>query len=237
MQEEEVQKQERPQMLLFDVYETLLDMTQVEQKVNDMLHNKKAYRIWLELLMEYTFLDSATGQFHSFDLLTQAAIQRTTELLGQPMNDSIYNDIMVLMKHSPLQEGVQEGLSMLYKQNYRMAALTNSSVNIITERMEGTGLISYFDFVISAEQIKSYKPSKLAYEAVAKKAGLPVDSILTVTSQSWDLTGAYGAGMKTAYLQQKGQWLLPQSPKPVLIADDLPGLARQLEELYPKTEE
>lgn len=236
MQQEAVQIPERPQMLLFDVYETLLDMTQVEQKVNDMLHNKKAYRIWLELLMEYTFLESATGQFHSFDLLSQTAIQRTTELLGQPKNDSIYNEIMVLMKHSPLQDGVQEGLSMLYEQNFRLAALTNSSVNIITERMEGTGLISYFDFVLSAEQVKSYKPAKAAYESVAKKAGLPVESILTVTSQAWDLCGAFGAGMKTAYIQQKGQWLLPQSPQPVLTANDLPSLARMLEELYPRTQ-
>lgn len=224
---------EKPQLILFDVYETLLDMSMVESKMNDLLNSKRSYRIWIELLMQYCLLESSSGQFHDFSSVSRAALSTTGEIIGHSVTDQMNEDIMLLMKHAPLHEGVEEGLSTLNDQGFRLAALTNASVGIITERMDATGLVSYFEFVVSAEQIKKYKPSKEAYEAIAKKAKLQPSEILVVTSRGWDLCGAVNAGMKTVFIQHGSRNVYPLAPEPSLRAKNLVDLAQQLGALFP----
>ena len=37
-----------PKMVLLDVYETMLDMSEVENRVNDLMGSKKGYMFWFE---------------------------------------------------------------------------------------------------------------------------------------------------------------------------------------------
>ncbi len=224
---------EKPKLILFDVYETLLDMSMVESKMNDLLHSRRAYRIWIEILMQYCLLESSSTQFHDFATVSRTALTTTGDIVGHSVTDQMNEDVMLLMKHAPLHEAVELGLSNLNDLGYRLAALTNASVNIITERMEATGLVSYFEFVISAEQIKKYKPSKEAYEAVSKKARLQPSEILVVTSRGWDLCGAVNAGMKTAFIEHDGRNRYPLAPEPVLKSKNMIDLAQQLGTLFP----
>lgn len=224
---------EKPKLILFDVYETLLDMSMVESKMNDLLNSKRSYRIWIELLMQYCLLESSSGQFHDFSTVSHAALTTTGEIVGHSVTDQMNEDIMLLMKHAPLHEAVEEGLSKLNDQGYRLAALTNASVSIIKERMDATGLVSYFEFVISAEQIKKYKPSRESYEAVSKKAGLAPSEILVATSRGWDLCGAVNAGMRTVFIQHGHRNLYPLAPEPIMKAKNLVELAQQLGTLFP----
>lgn len=218
----------KPKLLLFDVYSTLLDMTQIERRVNQILDSKRGYILWFELLMQYIFVDNNTSQFHNFSAIADATFRMTHRMLERQEKEHHIKEILELMKHLPVCEGVQEGFSDFYAQDYRIAALTNSPEKIVIERMERTGLISYFEKVLSAEQVGKYKPAKQVYEWAAEQFKLNPNEILLVSTHGWDIAGAANAGMKTAYVEQSKQLLYPLAPSPDFICKTISDLADQL---------
>jgi 2-haloacid dehalogenase len=218
-----------PKLILLDVYETLVDMSDLERKVNNLLGSKRGYLLWFELLMQYCLVDNSIEQFDPFTSIAKATMKMAGQKLDKEVRDDDIEDALEWMKHLPLHESVQEGLSLLHDQGFRLAALTNSPDHIIQERMERTGLISYFEAVLSAEQIKKYKPSLEVYYWASQKLQVPVQEILFVSAHSWDLAGAANSGMQTAYIQQKMDCLYSLVPQPHYKARDLVDLANQLQ--------
>ena len=219
---------EKPRVILLDVYETLLDMTDVEKRVNNLLDNKRGYRMWFELFMQYCFVDNCTVQFNSFASIAKATLQMAAKTFGEKVNDEAIGGLLELLNHLPVKEHVQEGLSLLHDNGYRIAALTNSPQQIVTNRMERTGLVSYFEVVLSAEHVQKYKPSIEVYEWAAAKLGVALNEILLVSAHGWDIAGGANAGMQTAYLKQPDEMLYPLAPPPNIIASDLEDLAGKL---------
>lgn len=214
-------------VLLFDIYGTLLNMGDIKRKVNRLLDTKRGYIIWSEMLLHYSLVDNAT-QFHPFTDIASAAMKMAAKELGIQTTTGDFEEVMEALKHLPIHENVQEGLSALHDQDLRLWAMSNFSSDIVRERMERTGLVSYFDNIISAEDIKKYKPGHEAYQYACRVSETPAGEILLITSHGWDICGAMHAGMKTAYIERGGEVLYPLSPEPDFKAKDLTDLARQL---------
>lgn len=219
----------RPTVILLDVYETLLDMSEVEKRVNLLLDSKNGYTIWFEMFMQYCFVDNCIVQFNDFPSIAYATLQMAGRTLGREIGERDINDVLELLKHLPVHEGVQEGLSKLNDAGYRIAALTNSPEKTVRERMERTGLISYFEKVMSAEHVKKYKPSIAVYEWAIVQLEVEANEILLVSAHGWDLAGAVNAGLQTAYMKQSKQMLYPLAPEPAYICTSLLDLSQQLQ--------
>src|SRR5689334_5588805 len=114
----------KPQVIILDVYETMLDMSEMERRVNSLLNSTRGYIIWFELLMEYCFVDNCTSKFNDFASIAKATMQMTASKLGQDISDSDIDSLLVLLKQLPIREEVQKGLSELIDNGYRIAALT-----------------------------------------------------------------------------------------------------------------
>lgn len=231
MQEVENTLTIRPKVIVLDIYETLLDMSEVKRKVNSLLDSRRGYIIWFELFMQYCFVDNCTIQFNDFTAIAKATMQMAAFKLNITVTENDVNNALEVLKHLPIRDGVQPGLSALLDEGYRIAALTNSPEDILRERMERTGLISYFECVLSAEQVKKYKPSLEVYRWAAKKMNAKEKEMLFVSAHGWDIAGAYNAGMETAFMQLDNEILYPLAPQPSFTCSSLPDLATQLEHL------
>jgi 2-haloacid dehalogenase len=218
-----------PELILFDVYQTLLDMSELEKRVNGLLDSKRGYQLWDAWLMQYCFANNALDHHTGFLSLAGATLEMAGKYFGRTIRSSDIDDIVLLFQQLPVQEGVQEGLSLLHQQGYRIAALTNVPAATVIPRMERTGLVSYFEEVMSAESIKKYKPAREVYDWAAKKLEIRNEDILMVTTHGWDIAGAANAGMQTAYLKQGRVIHFPLAPEPQIISSNLPDLAGQLE--------
>ncbi|GAA4730342.1 haloacid dehalogenase type II [Flavisolibacter ginsenosidimutans] len=190
-----------PKVVLFDVYETLLDMQYIKQKINSLLSNKWAYRYWFELLMQYCLVENSIGTFHPFAAIAKETLKKTALPFGHRLYDEEIEELLGLFDHLPVNEGVTECLSLLADHNCRIAALTNTSEQIICDRMERTGLISYFEAVFSAEEVKKYKPATEVYTWTLRQLNVQPEEVLYVSTQDWDVAGAASAGMMTAYIE------------------------------------
>ena len=218
----------KPRLILLDVYETLLDMSEIERRVNSLLDSKRGYIIWFDLFMQYCFVDNCTAQFNDFTSIAKVTMQMAARTLGRRIHDDDIHLVLELLKHLPLHDGVQKGLSLLHGQDFRIAALTNSPQQTVMDRMERTGLISYFEMVLSAELVKKYKPCIEVYEWAVKKLDVEARQTLLVSAHGWDIAGAANAGMQTGYMKQDKQMLYPLAPEPNLICTSLADLATQL---------
>jgi len=218
---------------LFDVYETLLDMELLERKTNAILNSKRGYLYWFELFMQYCFVDNSLDEHHSFASIAKATLDMAARNLGVYITNDQADEIVELLNHLPLNEGTTEALSDLYDQNYRIAALTNASQEIIQNRMESTGLISYFEEVLSAEQAKKYKPAKEVYLWAAENLGLLPETILFVSSHSWDIAGAANAGMQTVFVAPEKGMFYPLYKDPDFRVKSVEQLVEELKQLFP----
>lgn len=221
----------RPKLILLDVYETLLDLGEIQTKVNDLLKSRRGYHVWFELFIQYCFADNSTGLFHPFADIAKATLAMAANRMGLHLEEHRQEEVVWLLRHAPLKPNVQEGLSQLNDQGYTLAALTNAPQSIVADRMEPTGLVSYFEFVLSTEQIKKYKPALEVYQWALKKAGVAPAEVLLVSAHSWDIMGAATAGLQTAYLGQD-KLFYALAPEPNYRATDLLDLAAQLNMLY-----
>lgn len=227
----------RPKVILMDVYGTLLDLFEVEKRVNSLMDSKKGYLIWFELFMQYCFVDNSTSEFNDFSAIAGATMEMTAKTLGRTVTDYEVDGILDLLKHLPLHAEVQQGLSLLRDQHFKIAALTNSPRDTVLHRMHRTGLISYFEKVLSAEQVKKYKPSKEVYQWAGKELGVQMNEILLVSVHGWDIAGAANAGMQTGYLQHDKGILYPLAPKPDYIFNSIADLSYQLSQLFAVSED
>jgi 2-haloacid dehalogenase len=223
----------KPQLLLFDVYETLLDMELLERKANSLFNSKRGYLYWFELFMQYCFVDNSLDEHHSFASIAKATLHMAGKNLGVSITNDHADEIVELLNHLPLNEGITEALSDLYDQNYRIAALTNASQEIIKNRMDSTGLISYFEEVLSAEQVKKYKPAKEVYRWAAESLGLAPNDVLFVSSHSWDIAGAANAGMQTAFISQDKGMFYPLFREADFRIKNVEQLVQEMKRIYP----
>jgi 2-haloacid dehalogenase len=197
----------------------------------DIMDSVRGYTIWFEIFMEYCFVNNSLDSFQDFISIGKATLQMTAFKLGRSVSGPEANDVLTLLKHLPVHEDVPSCLSELKDYGYSIIALTNAPEKLVMERMERTGLISYFDEVLSAETVKKYKPDKSVYQWAAEKINSNLNEMLLVTAHGWDIAGAVNAGMKTAFLKRHKEFLYPLSPEPDLSGNQLSELVSILTKL------
>lgn len=112
---------------------------------------------------------------------------------------------------------VAEGLDALSAAGHRLVVATNSAGEQAEALLERAGLRDRFEQVIGADALGVPKPARRAYEAALERAGGGDDvrdgDRWLVAAHDWDLIGAHGAGLRTAFLDRGG-------PEPVTIEVD-----------------
>jgi 2-haloacid dehalogenase len=201
-------------IILLDVYETLLDMQSIKRKINTLVDSKRAYMHWFDLLMQFSLVDNSTGSFHSFPKIAEATLKMAGKDLGKEVSREEVDDIMYHLGHLPVHEGVSENLSRLKDAGFRLAAITNTPKNIIIGRMERTGLVSYFETILCADDIRKYKPATEVYTWALKKLNISNEEVLYVSAHGWDVIGAMHAGIETVYLEQAELLYYPLAKQP-----------------------
>lgn len=83
-----------PTLIVFDVNETLLDMTGVKNKVNKALGSKWAFKIWFGLLLQYALVDTVTGKFHDFGTIAKTTLSMEAASLEADLTDKDIQDIL-----------------------------------------------------------------------------------------------------------------------------------------------
>ena len=208
----------RPKALIFDVNETLLDLTKVQDAFNQAFQNDYAFKYWFQLLLQYSLVDTLTGQFHDFKQIGEAVLSMTEEFFGHPLPTEKKTALLQTMVQVEPHPDVEQGLSLLKEAGFRLFTLTNSPDETLKKQMEATGLGSFFEATWTVNAVKRYKPHPDTYNQALHKLDLLPDQTMLIAAHGWDIAGAAHVGMKTGFIHRKGQALYPLSSPPTYRA-------------------
>jgi 2-haloacid dehalogenase len=138
------------------------------------------------------------GEWTPPDTILRAATQDNLPIqqLG-PRAPQAITDFLNLWHALPPWPDVAAGMHALHK-HCRLAVLSNMSVATQTALRAHADLP--FDQLLSAETVKTYKPTPVVYQMAASRLGVSPDEILMVAAHNFDLSGAKKQGFRTAFV-------------------------------------
>ncbi|MFP4090653.1 MAG: haloacid dehalogenase type II [Cyclobacteriaceae bacterium] len=219
----------RPEVLLFDVNETLLDLEPVKSSVSQVLGNRpELVPLWFTTLLQYALVTTVSDHYADFGSIGVAALQMVAEKKGLPLSrEQAQEALRPMLSLAPHPE-VKEALATLQKVGYRLAALTNSSRKAMEAQLANAGINVFFEQMLSVDDIGMYKPHQHVYRWAAGRMQAAPAECMMIAAHGWDVAGAKWAGMRTAFIGRPGQMQFSLAPAADLVFSDMRELAEEL---------
>ena len=222
-------------ILVFDVNETLLDITTLEPLFARCFGDPDIMRVWFAQLVLYSQTLTLAGVYTPFGELAVAALRMVSEIYGKIILESDVNELRERMGAMPAHPDVQLGLTLLRDAGFRLVTLTNSAPAPSPTPLERAGLAGFFEQNFSVASVRRFKPAPETYAHVATEMGVKSSALCLVACHLWDTIGAQATGCLGALLIRPHNAFLPAAgvPHPDFVAPDLGDLARQFLGTWP----
>lgn len=186
----------------FDAYGTLFDVHSVISKCEELFpgRGQKLSQRWRDKQLEYTWLLSLMGRYEDFWRVTERALTAACRAIDLPCDTSTRDMLMNAYLHLDTFAEVKEALDIFSRTP--LAILSNGSPKMLRAAVASTGMDGIFDHIISADEVKVYKPSSEVYGLAPNKLGVDRGAIAFVSSNSFDVNGAKAFGMFTCWVNR-----------------------------------
>ena len=211
------------QPVVFDVNETLLDLSALDPLFADAFGDKSVRRVWFAQTLANSNVATILGRFEPFDAMAQAALEMTARKRGLALDEERARRIMRGLLALPAHGDAIAGLTMLRDAGFHLSVLAQAPIALLEEQLTRAKLRGFFDPLLSASDFRAFKPSLAIYDAARERLG--GERPILIASHDWDIAGAMNAGWDAAYLARHGSSLNPLDPPPTFSAPDLRSLA------------
>ncbi len=188
--------------VVFDAYGTLFDVNSAAERCKDKIGAKweTFANFWRTTQLEYTWLRSLMKRHKNFWDITEDSLNKSMKVFN--INKSMKNELLSLYKIlSPYPE-VKGVLEDLKKKNFKLAILSNGTLNLLNELVESNKLNNLFDDLFSIEEVKIYKPDPRVYEIPIKKYKIKSDEITFLSANTWDVSGGGNFGYNSIWVNR-----------------------------------
>jgi 2-haloacid dehalogenase len=214
----------RPRAVAFDVIETLFSLGPVAERLEAHgLDASSLERFFVRLLRD-GFVLACTGRHRTFPDIAAATLEIVAPTLDGTARSDVLAGFEVLQAHAD----VRPALEALRAGGVRIAALTNGSARLTAHLLEANDIHGYFERVISADEVRVWKPRPEPYLHAAETLGLEPADVAMVAVHAWDTHGARCAGLTTGWASRlEGTYSNVLEP-PHVSGDDLTAVATGL---------
>ena len=195
--------------LAFDVYGTLIDTNGVVDLLKTMVGDKaKSFsQTWRDKQLEYSFRRAAMVNYVSFAMCTTQALEYACLYYKVSLTQNQKDELLAIYKVLPAFEEVKDSLTVLKEEGYRLYAFSNGQSSAVELLLENAGIKNLFIGIVSVDDIKTFKPSPGAYAHFLRSSKVNGDEAWLISSNSFDVTGAISAGMKSAWIKRTAESL------------------------------
>ncbi|NET26729.1 haloacid dehalogenase type II [Okeania sp. SIO1I7] len=218
------------EIVSFDCYGTLIDwesgiITVLKNLIANHQINISPQQI-LEMFAKFES-EAEAGEYIKYrEVLKQVVEKIGKELNFQPTESELNSLANSIKNWQPFPDTIT-ALQTL-KQKYRIAIISNIDDDLFTDTAKHLQI--EFDFVITAQQIKSYKPSQKNFKTAIKKMEITPEKLLHIAQSIYhDIVPAKAMGLSTIWVNRRQEKeglgaTLPASEKPDLEVPDLKTL-------------
>ncbi|KAB8331081.1 haloacid dehalogenase type II [Scytonema tolypothrichoides VB-61278] len=225
------------EVLTFDCYGTLIDWEKgVLEALQPVLASHQILLSEKDILEWFARFESSLeqGEYRNYKDVLRGVVQKFGEQFGFTPSSGELNTLADSVKDwQPFADTV-EALKIL-KRRFKLAIISNVDDDLFA--LTAKHLQVEFDEVVTAQQVKSYKPCVQNFQvAIARlaKIGIPCEKILHVAGSIYhDIVPANSLGLSTVWVNRRlGQdgsgAALPAQGKPDLEVPDLKSLAAKI---------
>ena len=217
-----------PPVLVFDVNETLLDLSGLDAPFQQVFGHAEARGEWFRQVLRSALVSTITGPYADFSAIGRTALQQVATRRGVALSAMDRSRIFDAMRQLPPHPEVVDSLKRLQAAGFRMAALSNGAPDVLRDQMVHAGLDGLFEALLSADAAQRLKPAPEPYHMAAQQLDVEMAALCMVAAHAWDVTGALQAGASAAFVARPGKLLDPLGPAPNIVGPDLDQVAGQL---------
>jgi 2-haloacid dehalogenase len=193
----------------FDLFGTLVDTASISKvfpEIGVKLNDPKLFaEIWHSKQIQYALIMNAMGgKVEPFSQLSLRALRFTAKINHLQLSAEQINKVNEAKLNLDPFPDSKKGLEKLKANGDRViiAILSNGEAAKTDKLLVNIGLRQYFDYIISAEDAKKYKPSPEPYILASKRLGIPISDICLVSSNLWDIAGGQAAGIQACWINR-----------------------------------
>jgi 2-haloacid dehalogenase len=191
--------------LVFDAYGTLFDVSSLREACAVVTGDADGFAgLWRSKQLEYSRLRSLMRRYEDWQVITQSALRHTVAAYGVALTlaqEAALMDAWYAVTPFP---DVEPALRTLANRGLTLAILSNGTPEMLTRLVKNTGLNSYFNRLLSVDQVKVYKPDPATYALPERELGLPREVLLFISSNFWDVAGARAFGLRVCWINRVG---------------------------------
>jgi 2-haloacid dehalogenase len=195
----------RPALLVFDVNETLSDMTPIAGRFQEVGASPHLAKTWFAGLLRDGFALTVAQVNPSFASVGAEGLR--VMLARMPLNrdiDDAVEHIMDGFSSLAVHPDVPEGIRALAELGIRLVTLANGSASIARRLLADAGLEDAFESFLSVEQAGVWKPAPGAYAYAISACEINAADAMLVAAHPWDTDGAHRAGLASAWINRGG---------------------------------
>ncbi|MDQ6730658.1 MAG: haloacid dehalogenase type II [Actinomycetota bacterium] len=219
-----------PLVAVFDVNETLSDMTGLAGRLEEVGAGAALLPAWFAATLRDGFALTAAGAYADFSAVavpTLAAMLAGVETLRGTARTAAEH-VVAGMAELDLHPDVAPGLRTLADAGVRIVTLSNGAAAVAESLLERAGLRDLVEGCLSISDAGRWKPAAEAYAYAARRCTADPGQLVLIAVHPWDIDGARRAGLRTGWLSRDGRAYPSFFLTPEAIGHDLPALAAEL---------
>lgn len=194
--------------VFFDAYGTLFDLSGVAIACAAVAPRPDSFVAeWRRRQLEYSWLRSLMGRYADFDQVSADALDATAEAEGVILEPSTRERLLAAWLRPAAFPDVDDALVQIGRHPSvagRLGILSNGSPAMLATVLQHTGLNDRFQWVLSVDAVRTYKPAPAVYALAVRASGAPAARILFVSSNAWDVAGATAFGFPSCWVNRFG---------------------------------
>ncbi|TQN40914.1 2-haloacid dehalogenase [Blastococcus colisei] len=184
----------RPEVVAFDVNETLLDLAPVRATLVEAGQPETLLPTVFARTLLTGFAAAASGTWCRFRDAFDSALAQDSEL-DAGARGRVIEAFGELAPHPD----VEPALRRLVEVGLRVVTLTHGSPGVAEAGLARGGITPLVQRSLSSEAIRAWKPAREVYLWAAGTCGVAPDRMALVAAHGWDVLGAQRAGLTGAW--------------------------------------
>jgi 2-haloacid dehalogenase len=215
----------RPRVVLFDVFETLLQLEPLRSRFVDVGRPEHELELFFARALRDGMALTLAGGAPPFAEVARSALIGTTE---RRLTEAAVQHVLAGFAELPPHPDVEPALIMLARAKVPAYAFTHGSAEVVREALDRAQLRSYLRGVLSAEEIHSFKPPAAVYHWACQRVGSEVARSALVAVHSWDVHGAVRAGLLAGFATRLEGGMSDVFDAPHVVAERLDDVVDRL---------
>lgn len=187
-----------PDVIAFDVIGTLCSLTSLDPLAVSAGGDGSTVSLWFSHLLSDGFALTAAAEYHPFRDVAKASLGGVLPHAKAAARDKLLAGLAKLDAYPDSAPAL--GRAVL---DARVVVITNASADLTRKLLARDGLDAFVDTIISADDVRKWKPSSDPYAYAAATLDVPLGRLAMVTAHPWDVLGARRSGLVTGWCNRQ----------------------------------